>query len=339
MLSGFPALDVAIGLAFVYMILSLAASALQESFASIVGLRATMLEQGIRSMLEDPEKEASADKLLDKLASHRRIRGSVKSSAPTRTKDKWPSYLPARAFSLALVDTLCPRPGTGAADHDVLAKLQAALTGSLAGTKAPDGDDVRGMVDLLPHDLKQALLSEVSGEMKSIASLRQHIESWFDDTMDRVSGWYKRRVQIILFAIGLTLVLIFNVDTVQIANSLWNDQTLRTAVVAQAQKQDAQAGIDKVSTDVGGLSALKLPLGWAGRPAAGKTDPRAVPEAKPLPWLGKLFGLLVTAIALSFGAPFWFDLLSRFVRVRNTGPPEGGPKTRRPRADHDATPV
>jgi hypothetical protein len=331
MISGFPALDVAIGLAFVYMVLSLAASAIQESVSSIVGLRATTLEKGIRSMLEDPDDATGAvDKLLDRLSAHRRIRGSVKASKPTKTKDKWPSYLPAHSFALALVDTLCPPPADVSDGHDVLARLEAALKGSLAGAAALPDDHVREAVDLLPHDVKRSLLSEVSGKATSLATLRSHIENWFDDTMDRVSGWYKRRVQLILFVIGIALVSVLNVDTVQIANSLWNDQTLRTAVVAQA-RQDSGNAVNDVS-----IGALKLPLGWTGRPKSGASDPRAIPSLspfKPIPWLGKLFGLIVTAIALSFGAPFWFDLLNRFVRLRNTGPPEGGPRERRPRAD------
>jgi hypothetical protein len=41
----------------------------------------------------------------------------------------------------------------------------------------------------------------------------------------------------------------------------------------------------------------------------------------------KILGLLVTVLAISLGAPFWFDLLNRLVNLRSTGKP---PDPRRP---------
>jgi hypothetical protein len=36
-------------------------------------------------------------------------------------------------------------------------------------------------------------------------------------------------------------------------------------------------------------------------------------------WLLKFLGILLTAVASSQGAPFWFDLLKKIVNVRLTG--------------------
>jgi hypothetical protein len=65
------------------------------------------------------------------------------------------------------------------------------------------------------------------------------------------------------------------------------------------------------------VSAIGLPLGWKLKLGTGQQD---IPNETRL-ILSKLVGLLLTAAALSLGAPFWFDLLSKFVRVRGTGPP------------------
>src|SRR5689334_16872655 len=54
--TGLPALDLAIGLAFIFFLLSTLAATIQEFIAAILGLRARTLEQGLRSLLEDPEK-------------------------------------------------------------------------------------------------------------------------------------------------------------------------------------------------------------------------------------------------------------------------------------------
>src|SRR6476660_1976058 len=55
-LTGLPALDLAIGLAFIFFLLSTLAATIQEFIAAILGLRARTLEQGLRSLLEDPER-------------------------------------------------------------------------------------------------------------------------------------------------------------------------------------------------------------------------------------------------------------------------------------------
>jgi hypothetical protein len=62
-------------------------------------------------------------------------------------------------------------------------------------------------------------------------------EELFDATMDRATGWYKRRLQVIstLVAIGLTVVA--NADTVQIADRLARSPTLRAQFVAAAEQR------------------------------------------------------------------------------------------------------
>jgi hypothetical protein len=37
-------------------------------------------------------------------------------------------------------------------------------------------------------------------------------------------------------------------------------------------------------------------------------------------WLTKVLGWFVTGLALSLGAPFWFDLLGKFMNIRGAGP-------------------
>ena len=61
-----------------------------------------------------------------------------------------------------------------------------------------------------------------------------HVERSFDEGMDRVSGWYKRRSSYTLLAISIALVAILNVDTFTVGQRLWKDKALRAAVSAQA---------------------------------------------------------------------------------------------------------
>jgi hypothetical protein len=152
------------------------------------------------------------------------------------------------------------------------------------------------------------------------------IERSFDEVMDRASGWYKRRVQLILFVIALALAGAMNADSFSIGQRLWKDDALRSSLVTQANNTvaagkaecaKASEGENKADAAAKCLDQVKqfgLPLGWSHA-----TSPQTVPSG-----FGKVLGLLVTAFALSLGAPFWFDLLSKVSHLRGSGPPARG---------------
>lgn len=149
-------------------------------------------------------------------------------------------------------------------------------------------------------------------------ALRTRLEAWFDDSMQRVSGWYKRRVQLILACIGLVVAVGLNADALQITNSLWSDSTLRAAVVANAGRAVQQGTSVPSSTlieDLKNVHALDIPFGWF-RPGA--ATPSKAPDGVRL-WISKIIGILITTFALMLGAPFWFDVLGRCMQIRNSG--------------------
>jgi len=115
---------------------------------------------------------------------------------------------------------------------------------------------------------------EVAGG--DVDAFRRNLEAWFDDTMARVSGWYKRKAQWILAVLGVIIAIGLNANTLTMGERLWKDPAVRNAVVGQATRD--------------GLHAV--------------------------------FGWLLTIAAISLGAPFWFDTLSRLARLRGTGKPE-----------------
>jgi hypothetical protein len=106
-----------------------------------------------------------------------------------------------------------------------------------------------------------------------------------------------------------------NVDTFHVADRLSKDEALRTAVVQQAGQagEDSDATISGIAKQVDDVKRLGLPIGWAK-----VNQPSDVWSA-----IGRLFGWLATILALSLGAPFWFDVLGKFARLRNTGNREG----------------
>jgi hypothetical protein len=124
--------------------------------------------------------------------------------------------------------------------------------------------------------------------------------------MKRVAGRYKRRSQWLVFAFAIIVSIFFNVDTLRIANRLYYDSALRAATADQAR------AFDKSPSDFPkSISQLRVPIGW----------PEDVPIKEYLcahPFV-HFFGLLFSIVALSLGAPFWFDTLNKFVNVRQAG--------------------
>jgi hypothetical protein len=203
---------------------------------------------------------------------------------------------------------------------------------SLVATQAPDEQALFAQLEAalatihLPDSLKTPLQTFLKQANHNLGQWRAQVEGWFDDKMDRLSGWYKRRTQLILFVIGLVLVFTLNADTLLFARTIWRDASLRDAITAQAQKfsqspvcQDSEATKNNpatcVTTILDKVKALNIPLGWSNKPG----DPRHPNDGSD--WWLKIVGLVLTAVALTLGAPFWFDLLNKFVNFRATGPP------------------
>jgi hypothetical protein len=335
-LTGLPALDLAIGLAFIFFLLSTLAATIQEFIAAILGLRARTLEQGLRSLLEDPERgwayvdefydhalikslyrtpppavlrdptateadqKGAPDAGLGKNA-HTQRRGSFKRALAFFKRTKGPSYISPRAFALVVLDNVAPGDGKK--------------------TLFDEGTDILGE---LPDSLGTRLKPLVADAQKDVERLRTNVEAWYDDTMARVSGWYKRKTQIILIVIGIVLVPAINANTIAMAERMWKDDTVRAAVVAQAQASasakpatgSTAPGADQKLTaaadNVDKVVKVGIPMGWRG--AAVPHGTSAVAMA--------IGGWILTILAISLGAPFWFDTLSRLSRLRSSGKPE-----------------
>lgn len=202
---------------------------------------------------------------------------------------------------------------------------------------------------------------------RALATARQNVEKWFNDAMDRLSGLYKRKVQTATFLLGLLLAIFLNIDSINIAFSLWREPTLRQTVVAQAeayvqqQSQGAEEeGMPLVSPGItvkalqDQLRDLTLPVGWVNDPLprsesigcdpysasayakdGTETHIMGIPIGEvcypltntyPLDaehwvgWLMKILGMVLSGAAAAQGAPFWFDILKKFVNIRSSGP-------------------
>jgi hypothetical protein len=329
----FPALDVALGLFFVYFVLALVCSALNEVIATVAAWRSSDLERGLKNLFQDPDalrdferhplvkglfdpkrvdKAANAAKAVD--AEKRKVRKFVheKIFRGQYPPSRYPSYIPSRTFATAVLG-FASTAIKEERHKDVREQLRT-LDESIA--KIPSKPVREALTSLLHHAQGDAVV------------FRQSVEQWYDDAMERVSGWYRRRVQRVLWVLAFLVAFAINADTLQIGKRLWVDPATRTALANKAAAATGPTGATgatpKTAEDpVKELRDLPVPLGW--HLASARHDPQGFPfyETWGTFWalLSKLLGLTLTAVALSLGAPFWFDTLSKLARLRNSGAP------------------
>ena len=296
-LTGLPALDVVIGLAFLFFLLSTVVSTINEAIQSALNARGRALIRGIKTLIDNDDE-------VTKFFENQRIQ-RLHPPKLLRSGTRRPSYIPARTFAVTMLETANPE-GT-----NLLKEAEKTVTKIQ-----------------LPPVRKDA--TETLEEMQTkLVAMRVELERAFDEVMDRVSGWYKRYVQLCVLGLAVAVTVALNVNSFTVSERLWKDETLRAAVVQQAQKavgdekpvKPEDATPKEVAAQVDRINDLKLPIGWdkANRQDVGTT----------------LAGWLVTIVAISLGAPFWFDVLGRLARLRGTGNREGTEKTGRAAEDRD----
>jgi hypothetical protein len=304
---GSQILEIAIGMVFVYLSLSLVCSGINEWIANIFQLRAGLLEEWLREQLTEPGskdyyEEFQAHPLIKALyqkpSSNSKLRSIPLVGRLFRTIRK-PSYIPSRTFVLAFLDVVAP-------------------IDTQAGSRTIDS--IRTSVALLPNpDIQKTIFALIDGAGNDAEKVRENIEGWFDDAMERLSGWYKQRTKLVVLGLAIIVTLALNVNSIQVFNSLYHDGTVRAAVVAAAQQatqQSAAAGtqpsVTRIEQIQQELEKLNIPFGW--------TDPKMRPDTHDLSsMLLALVGWVLTALAVSQGAPFWFDVLNKLVNVRTSG--------------------
>ena len=305
-----PALDDAIGLVLVYLMLSILVTTINEAISAFLNKRGKDLYAALINLTEGivytlPASAPGAPTTAP-IADHALIQNNTPGV-------RLPSYVSSRNFALAVLDGL-----GGFSPTATMASIQDSI--GLISNPA----------------VKQALLVFAKKSGQELAVFQAHIEGWFNDAMDRLSGDYKRWSQAISLAIALCAAVLFNANTFSIVNTLWTDAHVRDAMVTVATKQTAPTlnqtatfkDIQQAGTSV---AKLPLPLGWKNFPPfqpsclTNNDCVNLIPYLKQAP--SALIGWLFTAFAVSLGAPFWFDTLQKLVNVRSTGPKPGGKKS------------
>jgi len=292
-------LEVAIGIILVYLILSLVCTSLVEALIGTTGLKSKTLQKAIVRLLGD-----------EKLA--KSIYADPEIVALHGPKEQLPSYIPTDVFARCILNVATNNEWRKSGSLPTVMREKFVALSSGGGAQQKLGKMLVDFID------------EANGD---IHLLHNKIELWFDRTNDRSTGWFKRKVNWWLVGLGFAVALAVNADTIQIFQRLSDDPALRVAAVQLASERvsnnpdavaaDGEDGavLEAVRKQVGEVLPF---IGWSNN------DPLVVA------WYGgekalilqhaaiKSLGLLLTAFAISLGAPFWFELLQKLVNVRKS---------------------
>src|SRR6516165_8356164 len=295
-------LGLAIGIATVCLIFSIFASHLQEIWAAFGARRASSLETALRNMLGD-------EQLTNAFFSHPLIQSF--SFSPTRT-----SRLRANA-------PVAPRPSYIPSDQ-----FNKVLQSILLTANNLKASDLPGLIAALPDSaLKNRLKALTLGLENDASACNAAVEKWYDDTMDRINGLYKRHTQISLLLLGLGLAVLCNVNLLRVGRALWTSAPTRAQLASLAEEYKcadsancADLNYWKARRDLE-TNLASLPIGYQGFQLTSYLA--EVRNQFPWPTLGtwavNLLGWILTAFAVSLGAPFGFDLVNKLVNVRMVG--------------------
>jgi hypothetical protein len=290
-------LEVAIGFVFCFASVALITSTIQEGISSALKLRSRTLFSGVKDILNDQSFAGLARAVYNNALINARSSGVATNATELDVK---PSYIPPRHFAQALVEAIQQRGQEG---EEGAKDLQAAI----------------GRIeDPQLKSLFQGMYDRAAGD---VTKLHGDVAAWFDASMERVSGAYKRQTQLMCFIVAFVIAMIFNVDSIALFKTLWQHPA------SAAQMSATNPG--DISQAVEGMQ--KLPVGWAdpnnevvgwvrtGIAPADATSARKFAIELAL----MVLGWTITATSALFGAPFWFDWLQTLVQLRGTGAKPG----------------
>jgi hypothetical protein len=180
----------------------------------------------------------------------------------------------------------------------------------IASKKQMDLPELMDLLNKLPDsEGKQAFLNWINQGVTSISDLKSRTTAYFTGMMEQAAATFRARARsfVILLSIGITIL--FGTDSIQLAKALWSSAELRAIAAAQANAVVAREGANADLTElINNLGDFSIKIGWWQTEQFPQTNSAG-------DWalyiLFKVVGLGLTAMAVSQGASFWYDLLKK----------------------------
>jgi len=297
-------------LTLVIVQLSLLATVIRETIASLFSVRGKNLEEALKRLLEHKEEknlihglDTWVKKMLHPL---RKVLGCLKSDSRKTLfevfinhsfykqihgrkfwwnfrKNRSPAYLEPVAFRRILFQVILRRYNPKGNKEELPSEV-IKLTHSNKfilfeqainrykddfeqylndGQEKSENQKNQEIEIPLPDNLL-ALLEEAKYEG---VPFEEKIESWYNEMMDRASGWYKRKTQAWLFAIGFALAFSFDADMIEMFGKVQEyemaDET--AMMIAEVVEKDSAMTISQLQEETKPIfKDLADPLGMNG---------------------------------------------------------------------------
>jgi hypothetical protein len=354
-MSGFPILDLVVGIIFIYFLLSIVSSSMIEIILTATKLRGKMLEKWLLAIFDKP---VTVGKTTMPLGQAIMDHCGTTALSPAGVS---PSYIDAKNFTSALLEKVLHDPGDPKSIPSDIDKVIERLE-----TTDALPSEIKGLLIGYAKETKdtyKSLTVKVAGELEMF---NNKIENWYDTNMDRVSGALKmRHTRKFTLWTAIVLVVFMNADTISISQYLYKNPQARTAIAAQGftaanndsvkaqvqqiiarnnqRKAEAKAAADtsqkkqivsdstEKAEDTTAMKQLRDSI--ATQIVNIQSTKAVLDDAIPLGWNGRVFltvedkfsfwlvlsklaGLAMTILAIMMGAPFWFDVLNKISNMR-----------------------
>ena len=335
-MSGFPILDLVVGIIFVYFLLSIISSSLVEIILSALKARAKLLEEWLFKIFDKTitQPDGTSLSLGQAIMDHCSVTVLAKAGNAT-------SYIDAKNFTSALLEKITFEP----ANPKSVAKDIDEFIASISKTASLSTEFQRVLLTYA-NEAKDSYKALSEKTVSEIELFRGKVENWYDSSMDRLTGALKKKYsRPATFIVAIIVTGLLNADSIALAKYLYSnpearakiamqayDATKDTALINQVQLmktipdtsskdsmslQEIKNAITKKITDINkakqGLSDV-MPLTWK----AGELND-ANGKFSGLLLFAKITGLLASILAIMMGAPFWFDMLNKISNMRSTG--------------------
>ncbi len=217
-------------------------------------------------------------------------------------------------------------------------EMYAKIQEYIGDRNSPAYKTVQAVYSNLPDTVKESLTSlakkideKGSQTENELRELEKEIEQWFDRSMQRASGVYKRNAKGVAILIGVLIAVGANADTLYMVNSLSSNSVLRSTISLSAERlvdqsfpttmsNPSEDNFAEVKNQVRtALEDVSLPIGWNRYTLAGQAKQELSIGPVKLPFVHRAIGWLISGIAISMGSSFWFDLLGKFIDLKHIG--------------------
>ena len=344
-------IDILLGVTVVMLIVSMCVTMLTQAVGHLRETAGTRLLEGLADLLQQIDPSLSrtiADAIATALLRHPLVSDGGRRLGTTIHREELTTLL------LNLGSGNVP----ASIRTHVTADVQAAITRILTDHGITDPQRTLANVRSVALHLERANPDLASHMRHSIALMQEvredligKVNGWFDQTMDRVSVRFTTSAREVTVICSILVAFALQLDVVTLVNRLSVDPELRASLVTQAQAiasrgetatasdaaRQATTQMDALATmtgqsrqdlqDLVQIGVVTLPgrewltnwgNGWLCGVSASLFTTTAPTAADPCRPKVNLIGVVLSALMLSLGAPFWYSVLKNLVKLRST---------------------